>query len=432
MKYTGKELISQLRDRGLIAQQSAYEELEAHLDISRVLYCGFDPTADSLHLGHLVPLLVMKRFQMAGHSPIALVGGATGMIGDPSFKASERKLLPDAVISEWGAKIKSQVSSFIDFQGSDNSGKVVNNLEWIGELGALEFLRDVGKHFSVNNMITKESVKQRINREGSGISFTEFSYSLLQSYDFAELFRRYGCTLQIGGSDQWGNIIGGIELCRRQFKKACYGLTVPLITKDDGKKFGKTETETIWLDASKTSPFSFYQFWLNVADADVYRFLRFFTFLSLEEIERLEAIDKVSDNRPKAQKSLASEVTRLVHGENGLEAARRITEVLFSGDASLLNESDFAQLRQDGLPFSALDDANLPLTQLLVECGIAKSGREVKDALNHGSVFIKGKPKSSADNMLGSDNFSSEQAHCDSYFLVRLGKKKYHLFQLPK
>jgi tyrosyl-tRNA synthetase len=216
MKQNGSQLINQLRQRGLVAQVSAEEELETHLDESRVLYCGFDPTADSLHLGHLVPLLVLKRFQEAGHKPIALVGGATGLIGDPSFKAAERKLNTPDVIAGWADRIKSQVSQFIDFDCGENSAVVANNLDWTAELSALEFLRDIGKHFSINNMINKESVKQRLDREGTGISFTEFSYALLQGMDFAELNRRYDCTMQVGGSDQWGNIVGGIDLSRRQ------------------------------------------------------------------------------------------------------------------------------------------------------------------------------------------------------------------------
>ena len=271
MEQNGSQVIEQLRQRGLVAQISGDAELETHLNQPRTIYCGFDPTADSLHLGHLVPLLVLKRFQQAGHTPVALVGGATGMIGDPSFKADERRLNTPDVIAGWADKIRHQVSQFIDFDCGDNSAVVANNLDWTEGMSALDFLRDVGKHFSVNNMIAKESVKQRIDREGSGISFTEFSYSLLQGLDFAELNRRYDCTLQVGGSDQWGNIVSGIDLARRQNQAQCFGLTVPLITKADGTKFGKTEAGAVWLDAKKTSPYSFYQFWLNVADADVYK-----------------------------------------------------------------------------------------------------------------------------------------------------------------
>jgi tyrosyl-tRNA synthetase len=432
MKQSGSQLINQLRQRGLVAQVSAEEELETHLDEPRVLYCGFDPTADSLHLGHLVPLLVLKRFQEAGHRPIALVGGATGLIGDPSFKAAERKLNTPDVISGWADKIKSQVSQFIDFDCGENSAIVANNLDWTAEMSALEFLRDVGKHFSVNNMINKESVKQRLEREGTGISFTEFSYALLQGMDFAELNRRYDCTMQVGGSDQWGNIVGGIDLARRQNKAQCFALTVPLITKADGTKFGKTEAGAVWLDPNKTSPLAFYQFWLNVADADVYKFLHYFTFLSLEEINAIEETDRLTQGRPQAQAVLAKEATRLVHGEQGLAAALRITEALFNGEPDQLSERDFEHLRLDGMPSSELNDVDLedkPLTNLLTDCGMTKAGREVKDALGRKSVFINGISKGAEDNMKAAECFARDHALFGRFFLVRLGKKKYHLFE---
>jgi tyrosyl-tRNA synthetase len=433
MKESGSQLIDQLRKRGLVAQVSGDAELEAHLDQQRTIYCGFDPTADSLHLGHLVPLLVLKRFQQAGHKPIALVGGATGMIGDPSFKADERKLNTPDVIAGWADKIKAQVSQFIDFDSGDNAAMVVNNLDWTAEMTALDFLRNVGKHFSVNGMINKESVKQRIDREGSGISFTEFSYSLLQGLDFAELNRRYDCTLQVGGSDQWGNIVGGIDLARRQNQSQCFALTVPLVTKADGTKFGKTEAGAVWLDAKKTSPYSFYQFWLNVADADVYKFLSYFTFMPLEDIEAVEAADAAAEGRPQAQSLLAREATTLVHGEQGLNAAMRITQAMFSGELNDLSEQDFEQLSLDGLPSSKLEAASLadtPLTLLLTECGMVKAGREVKDALGRNSVFINGVAKGAEDNMKTQESFAAESALYGRFFLVRLGKKKYHLFEL--
>ena len=278
------DLLADLRARGLVFQVAGEDALENWLSAeSRTLYCGFDPTADSLHIGSLVPLLVLRRFQEAGHRPIALVGGATGLIGDPSFKAAERQLNTPEVVAAWVDRIRQQVSQFIDFDGAAPA-LVVNNLDWTEGLDVLSFLRDVGKHFSVNNMIGKESVKQRLDREGAGISFTEFSYMILQSLDFAELFRQYGCGLQIGGSDQWGNITGGIDLTRRLHGEQVFGLTLPLVTKADGTKFGKTESGTIWLDGAKTSPYAFYQFWLGTADADVYRFLRYFTFLPIDEI----------------------------------------------------------------------------------------------------------------------------------------------------
>ena len=432
MTLGGAQILAELNDRGLIAQYSGDQLLENHLDQPRTLYCGFDPTADSLHLGHLVPLLVLTRFQQAGHKPIALVGGATGMIGDPSFKADERKLNTPDIIAGWADKIKRQVSQFIDFDGGDNAATVVNNLDWTQSMSALSFLRDIGKHFSVNNMIAKESVKQRIDREGSGISFTEFAYSLLQSMDFAELNRHYDCTIQIGGSDQWGNIVGGIDLSRRQNQCQCFGLTVPLVTKADGTKFGKTESGTIWLDPTKTSPYSFYQFWLNVADADVYKFLRYFTFLPLGEIELLERQDNEHQGPPKAQGILACEATSLVHGKEALEAALRITAALFNGEAGQLSAEDFEQLSMDGLPSAKLSDDDLKdisLTQLLSECGLARAGREVKDALARNSVFINGVAKGTPDNMLAEAIFSPKNALHDRFFLIRLGKKKYYLFK---
>jgi tyrosyl-tRNA synthetase len=433
MNEKNQQPLEALQARDLIAQISGDQELEAHLQQSRTVYCGFDPTADSLHLGHLVPLLVLKRLQQAGHRPIALVGGATGMIGDPSFKADERKLNSPEVIAGWADRIKSQVSQFIDFDCGDNSAIVVNNLDWTANLSALDFLRDVGKHFSVNNMIAKESVKQRIDREGSGISFTEFAYSLLQGLDFAELNSRHSCTLQIGGSDQWGNIVGGIDLSRRQNQAQCFGLTVPLITKSDGTKFGKTEAGAVWLDPKKTSPYSFYQFWLNVADADAYKFLKYFTFLSINRIEEIESEDEKAEGRPQAQKILAQEVTELVHGQSGLDAALRITDALFSGNSAELSENDLEQLCQDGLPSSTLDRAKLsqtPLTQLFAEAGIVKAGREVKDALGRNSVFINGIAKGSEDNMSAEQLFSAGNALYGRFFLVKIGKKKYHLFEL--
>ena len=433
MDLSGKKLVMQLEQRGLIAQYSGDENLAAHLDVSRTLYCGFDPTADSLHIGSLVPLLMLKRFQEAGHRPIILVGGSTGLIGDPSFKAEERKLNSPEIVAGWVEKIRHQTSQFVDFDESlPNGAIIVNNLDWTAGIDVLDFLRDVGKHFSINSMIQKESVKQRLKRDGDGISFTEFSYSLLQSLDFAELNRRYNCTLQIGGSDQWGNIVAGIDLTRRQNQSQCFGLTSPLITKADGSKFGKTESGTVWLNAGKTSPYSFYQFWLNVADEDVYKFLRYFTFLSLEEIEDIERSDRDSDKKPEAQRILAREVTELVHGKLGVEAALRISDALFSGDPNKLSKKDFEQMCQDGISSSSVDEEGLlqkPLTQILTDCGMVKAGREVKDALGRHSVFVNGIPQGNSDNMKAREIFSKERALHGRFFMVRLGKKKYHLFK---
>ncbi|MDC0172455.1 tyrosine--tRNA ligase [Gammaproteobacteria bacterium] len=433
MNLSGEHLLAELNQRGLIAQYSGDQELGSHLDQPRTLYCGFDPTADSLHIGSLVPLLVLRRFQRAGHKPIILVGGSTGLIGDPSFKAEERKLNSPAVVASWVEKLKRQTSQFVDFDPATTNGALaVNNLDWTAGLDVLDFLRDVGKHFSINSMIQKESVKQRLDREGAGISFTEFSYSLLQGMDFAELNRRHDCTLQVGGSDQWGNIVSGIELSRRQNQSQCFALTVPLVTKADGTKFGKTESGTIWLDADKTSPYSFYQFWLNVADADVYKFLRYFTFLPLEEIVNIEEADGAAQGRPEAQRVLAGEVTALVHGQKGLDAALRITEALFSGNPNDLSEQDFEQLGQDGLPSSQITASYIvdtPLTNLLTDCGMAKAGREVKDALARSSVTVNGAAKGVEDNMNAEAIFAEARAIYGRFFLVRLGKKKYHLFE---
>ena len=426
-------LISELQSRGLVAQMSSEDELMEHLEKGSVtLYCGFDPTADSLHIGSLVPLLTLRRFQEYGHKPLALVGGATGLIGDPSFKAQERKLNDDSTVAGWVDKLKAQVSQFISFDNGNNSAEVVNNLDWTRGMDVLTFLRDVGKHFSVNSMIAKESVKQRIDREGSGISFTEFTYMILQSFDFQQLNKSHGCTLQIGGSDQWGNITGGIELSRRMNGNQVFGITLPLVTKSDGTKFGKTESGTIWLDASKTSPYAFYQFWMSTADADVYKFLRYFTFLDVERIAEIEEEDKAATGRPQAQAILAEEVTRLVHGDEAVEAAKRITESLFSGDISKLSEADFEQLKQDGLPATSVpaDLSETPLTTLLVDAGMANSGKQIKDALQRDAVIVNDRACGMADNMSGNEIFSSEAGLFGKYFLVKLGKKKHHLFYL--
>lgn len=428
-------LLQDLRDRGLVFQIAGEEALEAWLDEGpRTLYCGFDPTADSLHIGSLVPLLMLRRFQLAGHRPLALVGGATGLIGDPSFKSAERQLNTPDVVAGWVDKLKAQVSQFIDFEGDHlkegTAALVVNNLDWTQDVDVLTFLRDVGKHFSINAMIQKESVKQRIEREGAGISFTEFTYMILQSYDFSELYRQYECGLQIGGSDQWGNITGGIDLTRRLHGGQTFGLTMPLVTKADGTKFGKTESGTIWLDARKTSPYAFYQFWLGTADADVYKFLRYFTFLPVEEIARIEEADNAREGRPEAQRILAKEVTSLVHGAEGLAAAERITEALFAGEASALSADDLNQLALDGLPTSTLDLNTAPptLTQLLSESGMVSSGKQVKDALKNNAVTINGVAVRGEASIAVEACFSPDQALHGRYWIVRLGKKKYHLF----
>lgn len=426
-------LLSELRERGLIFQIAGEDKLAEWLDAGpRTLYCGFDPTADSLHIGSLVPLLMLRRFQEAGHKPLALVGGATGLIGDPSFKAQERQLNTPEVVGGWVEKLRQQVSAYLDFECGDNSAEVVNNLDWTRDLDVLSFLRDVGKHFSVNAMMQKESVKQRLERDDSGISFTEFAYMILQSYDFSQLYARHECTLQLGGSDQWGNITGGIDLTRRLHSQQVFGLTMPLITKSDGTKFGKTESGTVWLDAARTSPYAFYQFWLGTADEDVYRFLKYFTFLPVADIDALQAADEARDGRPEAQGVLAAEVTRLVHGEAGLAAAQRISEALFTGESSALTEDDLRQLRQDGLPATSLSRAELPetLTQLLTDVGMAGSGKQVKDALGRSAVTVNAQPVAMAQNGAMAEVFAEDRAAFGSFYLVKLGKKKYHLFEI--
>ncbi len=436
MPEQSHDLIDDLQARGLIAQVTGDGALEQHLrEGSRTLYSGFDPTADSLHIGHLVPLLALRRFQLAGHRPIALVGGATGLIGDPSFKAQERKLNTPDVVASWAQRLRQQIERFVDFDCGTCSAAVVNNLDWMAPMSALDFLREVGKHFSVNAMINKESVRQRIEREGEGITYTEFSYMLLQSYDFSELNRRLGCTVQIGGSDQWGNITGGIDLTRRLNHQPVFGLTVPLVTKADGTKFGKTEAGAVWLDPAKTSPYAFYQFWMNSADADVYKFLRYFTFLQLEQIDSIEASDRAVAGRPQAQQVLAEEVTRLVHGASGLIAAQQITEALFSGDVRGLSASDLEQLMLDGLPSTILKEDNFAsasLIQMLTDAGLAASGKQVKDALGNRAVFINSEPVGSESNMNVTECFGRARALHDRFYLVRLGKKKYHLFEITR
>jgi len=422
MTAVDTNLLADLTMRGLVNQMTSPEDLAQHLQQSRVLYCGFDPTADSLHIGSLVPLLVLRRFQQAGHKPLALVGGATGMIGDPSFKSQERKLNTLDTINHWVERLKEQVSAFIDFNNLTNSAEVVNNYDWTKDIDILTFLRDVGKHFSVNAMIQKESVKQRLERDGEGISFTEFAYMILQSFDFSELFKQHNCSLQIGGSDQWGNITGGIDLTRRQHRAQVFGLTLPLVTKSDGTKFGKTESGTIWLDPKKTSQYAFYQFWINTADADVYKFLRFFTFLNEAKMVEIEAQDQLAEGKPQAQSILAIEVTRLVHGEAGLEGALRISESLFSGQLDQLTSEDMQQLYLDGMPASKTSAKTISLVQLLVDSGLAKSNKMAREFIANNAVSVNGNKCNNLEMVLT----SSAGLH-GQYHVIKRGKKLFHL-----
>ena len=427
-----KSVIQDLQSRGLIAQTTDIEALDALLNEQKIaLYCGFDPTADSLHIGHLLPVLALRRFQQAGHTPIALVGGATGMIGDPSFKAVERSLNSAETVAGWVESIRNQLKPFLSFEG-ENAAIMANNADWFGSMNCLDFLRDIGKHFSVNAMLNKESVKQRIERDDVGISFTEFAYSLLQGYDFAELNKRHGAVLEIGGSDQWGNITAGIDLTRRLNQKQVFGLTLPLVTKSDGTKFGKTEGGAVWLNAKKTSPYQFYQFWLKVADADVYKFLKYFTFLSIEEIDAIEAKDKASGTKPEAQRILAEEMTRLIHGEAALQAAQRISESLFAEDQSSLTESDFEQLALDGLPAFEVS-GSLNVVEALVKTGLASSNKEARSFVNSKAVLLNGQaaelnnPNHAAERPDDAYLLTDAHKRFGKYTIVRRGKRNHAL-----
>ncbi|MER0508148.1 MULTISPECIES: tyrosine--tRNA ligase [Aeromonas] len=414
-------LLDELTERGLVAQNSDPAALADHLATPRTVYCGFDPTAGSLHIGHLVPLLMLRRFQLAGHTPVALVGGATGLIGDPSFKATERSLNSADTVQGWVASLSAQIRALLPADEGLSAPQLVNNGDWMGQMSALDFLRDIGKHFSVNAMLARESVRQRLARPDQGISFTEFSYALLQSYDFAVLHQRLGCTLQIGGNDQWGNITSGMDLTRRLHQAQVHGMTLPLITKADGTKFGKTEGGAVWLDPALTSPYAFYQFWLGTADEDVYRFLRYYSFMSLSEIDALEAEDAKRQGRKQAQQVLANELTELVHGKAALAAVQRISELLFSGDVARLGESDLAQLAQDGMPSSTVS-GETDLVSLLVSCGLANSRRIARELLAAGAISLNGVLKQD-------DQLSATDRLFGRYLLLRRGKKQYHLVE---
>ncbi|TMP71509.1 tyrosine--tRNA ligase [Pseudoalteromonas sp. S1608] len=415
-------LLSDIMQRGLVSQVSNIEQLTHKLKTPQVVYCGFDPTAGSLHIGHLVPLIMLKRFMDAGHQGVALIGGATGLIGDPSFKATERSLNTKQTVSQWVTALANQVESVLG-PHLNKPLQIKNNAGWFSCIDVLDFFRDVGKHFSINTMINRESVKQRLQRPEQGLSFTEFSYSLLQSYDFAKLNSELNCTLQIGGNDQWGNIVSGIDLTRRLNQQTVFGLTLPLITKSDGTKFGKTEGGAIWLDPKKTSPYRFYQFWLNCEDADVYNFLRFYTFLSVKEIEAIEANDKISGQKPQAQRILAEQLTRFVHAEEGLASAQRITELLFNGQVQTLNLNDLAQLEQDGLPVITLTEINITTSALLVLSGLANSKRAARELIAANAVKINGETISADHSQL---NLALHQR----FWLIQRGKKQFRLIKL--
>ncbi|NOV03294.1 tyrosine--tRNA ligase [Paenibacillus planticolens] len=415
-------ILKDLEFRGLLHQITDREGLDKKLSEERVvLYCGFDPTADSLHIGSLLPILTLRRFQLAGHIPLALVGGGTGLIGDPSGKANERTLNGPETVEAWSQSIKGQLSRFLDFSTNiENSAELVNNYDWLGSLNVIEFLRDVGKNFTVNYMLAKDSVDSRITK---GISFTEFSYMILQSYDFLKLNETKNCSLQIGGSDQWGNITAGLELIGKTTDSRAYGVTLPLVTKSDGQKFGKTEGGAIWLDATKTSPYQFYQFWLSTADNDVIRFLKYFTFISHEEIERLEIEVQTQPEKREAQKLLAREVTKLVHGEEALESALNITAALFSGNIQELTRKEIEEAFKD-VPSSTIEQEDMLLVDLLISVGAAPSKRQARQDIESGAVTVNGvkvTELNAATNDLGRLG--------ESYLVIRRGKKNYYLAQ---
>ena len=415
------DIIKDLELRGLVQQTTDYEGLKKHLAENVVtMYCGFDPTADSLHIGHLVPALILKRFQMAGHRPIALIGGGTGMIGDPSGRTSERQLNDAETVNYFSEQIKNQLANVLDFD-SDNNGAVArNNGEWLGELKIIDFLRDTGKHFGVNYMLAKDSVQSRLEQ---GISFTEFSYMILQSYDFMNLFERENCTLQIGGSDQWGNITAGMELIRRTREEEVkvFGLTVPLITKADGTKFGKTAGGAVWLDPKKTTPYEFYQFWINTDDRDVIKFLKYFTFLSHADIEALAVELEQAPEQRKPHKRLAEELTTLIHGEDALRQAERITDALFSGDIKQLNGEEIKQGFKD-VPTVQMTKEAKPLVDLLVEAKISPSKRQAREDIANGAIYINGDRQQELQyELTDADRID------DQFTIIRRGKKKYFL-----
>jgi tyrosyl-tRNA synthetase len=418
-------IAEELTQRNLVAQWTDEVEMQQMLASHNFNpYVGFDATADSLHIGSLIPLLTLRRLQLANHRPIALVGGGTSLIGDPSFKAAERGLNTLECVEAWTNSIRRQIEPFLDFS-SPNKALVVNNYDWLSQLEVLPFLRDVGKHFRVNVMINKDSVRQRLDREGEGLSFTEFAYSLLQALDFVELAKNHGCQMQLGGSDQWGNITAGIELARRTHKLKLYGLTQPLITRADGKKFGKTEAGTIWLDPNRTSPYAFHQYWLTVTDDEVFRFIRQFTFLPLDQIKELEEADAKSVGRREGQIILANEMTKIVHGPVVAERVLGISRALFGGNVRDLSSSDLDQLSQDTLKCVGLDTGTaVSLIDALVSTELAKSKNEARQLVSQGGISINGLAVNDPD-------FLTQTAGelPGGYVMLQRGKKQHALLK---
>lgn len=419
-----KDIIEDLKWRGLIHQTTADEHLPGWLMSGmKTVYAGFDPTADSLHVGSLLPLMMLRRFQKAGHRPIAIAGGATGMIGDPSGKSTERNLLSNEQLEQNLAGIEKQMRMLLDFEGGGNSAILVNNNDWMSKFSYTEFLRDVGKNFPVNVMLAKDSVKSRLSSE-AGLSYTEFSYMLLQAYDFVHLHQQYDCELQIGGSDQWGNLTAGIDLARRMHSVQLYGLTNPLLTKSDGGKMGKTESGAIWLSPERTSPYAFYQFWVNVDDADAGKCLRFLTELSHEEISELDVARESDPGRRESQKKLAEEITKLIHGETGLAKALQATQIFFGAEISELSDADLVEIFNDvdsaDFSISSLDGEGLSLIDSLVGVGLCKSKGEARRAIGENSIYVNNVRATDVDYRLTRNDLASE-----TMIVLRRGKKRY-------
>ena len=417
-------ILEELNWRGLVADCTDTVELTKKLAMPTTLYCGFDPTAESLHVGNLVPLLGLRRFQLLGHHPIAVAGGATGSIGDPSGKTAERQLLTKEVLDHNIASVKVQLAKLLDFDTKQNPARLVDNASWTTGVSYLEFLRDIGKHFSVNQMVAKESVRARMEDREVGISYTEFSYMLLQAFDFMVLNRDYNCELQIGGSDQWGNITAGIELTRKKLGKQVYGLTLPLITNADGSKFGKSVSGAIWLDPKRTSVYRFYQFWINTDDRDVIRYLKYFTFLSREEVESLEKQHTENPGARVAHKALAKATTDLIHGSNATAEAVRASEILFGGELAGFSEATFndivGEVPTKQLERTKLDGAGLPLVELLVHSGLCPSKGQARKDIEGGGVNINNvREASSARAVTANDLLFGK------HVLLRKGKKNY-------
>lgn len=411
-------LLEDLRWRGLIHQVTDEDQLAQRLNEGAItLYVGFDPTADSLHIGNLLPILTLRRFQLAGHRPIALVGGATGLIGDPSGRQTERQLNPTDVVAAWSARIREQLMRFLDFDAAENGAVLANNSDWTQGLDVITFLRDIGKHFSLNYMLAKESVESRLER---GISYTEFSYMILQAYDFLTLHTQHGCILQLGGSDQWGNITAGIELIRRVSGGEAFGLTVPLVTKADGTKFGKTASGAVWLDGSKTSPYQFYQFWYNTDDRDVIKYLKYFTFLDRSHIEELERELQERPEARAAQRALAHEVTALVHGRAAAERAAQVSQLLFNGEVRELSAEEIEDALRDVPSATLAADAQPGLIDLLVEVGACSSRRQAREDVQNGAVWVNGERVTDAQRVFA----TGDRLH-GRYLVIRRGKRNY-------